>query len=567
MARYKGKPQGNSSGRQRYAESLPKGEFRHDLPETEVDKIIRETFCPVGRYGTYRDLRKYSEATKEGMTRICYLAKWGVTVPQPERNGGNRSYRADVIIKVDKALGDIKSENGRRNILKGYNTANDIRALIAARHQNLARLIDFKVIPLENGETLYVSVEQYVDGVSLQKRVERKSLSGKEFEGVFKQTIEGLYYLIHSMRRFHRDIKPSNIVLGGEKLFGDDWECAVDGSRTGIGGLLPVDKLEVLVTDLSNSCDIADAISRRVGTPDTTEAISGAHLVTNPFLFGTFTTEPVAYDERSEMFSLGSCMYFALTGKYLFDCNRLRRTAVANVGGQQVDLFDERGKISEKKFRDAVDEGLREHGINRKYANVIKRCLLAPLNRGYKTIDDLAEDFDSLTDTATQKLKKCLTKAILPTVLAIGLLGGGYALKTGSENYRLRNQKVQLENQRKKLENENLEFRRDMDEFRAKVGNVMQIVNESQAENIQNIEHNILLQSYVLDNLQKDRKALETSDMLDEDKQRLMNIYEKGANTGKSMLNLLTKQKIRTEELLNKTKRMVKKEEQPQNGN
>ncbi|MEJ7595621.1 MAG: serine/threonine-protein kinase [Planctomycetaceae bacterium] len=156
------------------------------------------------------------------------------------------------------------------------------RRRFAREAQSAAAVVHEHVIPihdvLTDGDTPYL-VMQFVPGQSLQARVdERGPLDAKEVLRIARQAAAGLA-AAHSQGVVHRDVKPANILL----------EESVD---------------RVLISDFGLARTVDDATLTRTGV------VAGTPHYMSP---EQASGQPV--DQRSDLFSLGSSIYFMCTGR------------------------------------------------------------------------------------------------------------------------------------------------------------------------------------------------------------------------------------------------------------
>ena len=158
----------------------------------------------------------------------------------------------------------------------------------AARHrfareaQSAAAVVHEHVIPIydvqSDGEMPFL-VMQYVPGQSLQSRVdERGPLDAKEILRIARQIAAGLA-AAHAQGLVHRDVKPANILM----------EDTVE---------------RILISDFGLARTVDDATLTRTGI------VAGTPHYMSP---EQASGHPV--DHRSDLFSLGSVIYFMCTGR------------------------------------------------------------------------------------------------------------------------------------------------------------------------------------------------------------------------------------------------------------
>ncbi|MEZ6061711.1 MAG: serine/threonine-protein kinase [Planctomycetaceae bacterium] len=156
------------------------------------------------------------------------------------------------------------------------------RRRFAREAQSAAAVVHEHVIPihdvLTDGDTPYL-VMQFVAGNSLQHRVdERGPLDAREVVRIARQAAAGLA-AAHAQGVVHRDVKPANILL----------EESVD---------------RVLISDFGLARTVDDATLTRTGV------VAGTPHYMSP---EQAAGKPV--DHRSDLFSLGSVIYFMCTGR------------------------------------------------------------------------------------------------------------------------------------------------------------------------------------------------------------------------------------------------------------
>ncbi|MCA9036341.1 MAG: serine/threonine protein kinase, partial [Planctomycetaceae bacterium] len=216
------------------------------------------------------------------------------------------------------------------------------RRRFAREAQSAAAVVHEHVIPihdvLTDSDTPYL-VMQYVPGQSLQARVdERGPLEAKEVLRIARQVAAGLA-AAHAQGVVHRDVKPANILL----------EDSVD---------------RVLISDFGLARTVDDATLTRTGV------VAGT-----PHYMSPEQAKGDLVDHRSDLFSLGSCIYFMCTGRPPFRaehalailnriCNDQHRPVEeinADVPPELADLIDRLlSKDRTERFRDAVQA---EHQI------------------------------------------------------------------------------------------------------------------------------------------------------------------------------------------------------------
>ena len=221
------------------------------------------------------------------------------------------------IAKIPKKEIDKSSVTTLINFSKGDLDEREVIALNKARHQNVIEIYDaFKL-----GDRT-VTIEEYYDAISLEELVKMTGpiKDPAIFRKIFSQIAEGLRYLHVDERLLHRDIKPSNILVGK----GDNF---------------------VKISDLQNAGKLDEIAETMLPT-------RGGTAYTHPEILNALMNgEETRCSLASEFYALGATMYYALTGKQLFDrkllSDRLGRIITINGEGINV-LLTEDGTPVEK---------------------------------------------------------------------------------------------------------------------------------------------------------------------------------------------------------------------------
>ena len=222
------------------------------------------------------------------------------------------------------------------------------RRRFAREAQSAAAVVHEHVIPihdvLTDGETPYL-VMQFVPGQSLQTRVdERGPLDAREVLRIARQAAAGLA-AAHAQGVVHRDVKPANILL----------EESVE---------------RVLISDFGLARTVDDATLTRTGI------VAGTPHYMSP---EQATGLPV--DHRSDLFSLGSSIYFMCTGRPPFRAEHA--LAILNrICNDDHRPVDEVNSDVPAELADVVDRLLSKNPADRfRDANEVERALEAILVR------------------------------------------------------------------------------------------------------------------------------------------------------------------------------------------
>ena len=160
----------------------------------------------------------------------------------------------------------------------------EARAASRLTHSNLVQAFAFG----EDEGDLFLAME-YVEGVTLGDRLENETrLTVDEALNITQQVAEGLHFAWTQEQLIHRDIKPDNIMLTS------------DG--------------HVKLTDMG--------LARTAVELENVTEVSGTPAYMNP---EQFTKQSM--DCRADIYSLGVCLYHALTGQIPFDSPNVRELA------------------------------------------------------------------------------------------------------------------------------------------------------------------------------------------------------------------------------------------------
>jgi serine/threonine protein kinase len=152
---------------------------------------------------------------------------------------------------------------------------NEARLMASLDHPNIAKVIDFD----EQPQRLSIIME-FLNGVNLNEKIKLNGpLSQKEIVDVFIQSLSALQYA-HDNGIVHRDINPSNIFI------------------------LPNGQVKIL------DFGVAKLFSQGIGVTQT-----GTQLGTPSYMSPEQVKADKSIDHRSDIYSLGVSMFFAINGK------------------------------------------------------------------------------------------------------------------------------------------------------------------------------------------------------------------------------------------------------------
>ena len=233
--------------------------------------------------------------------------------------------------KLDRtvAIKVLKEEcAGDEEFLKKFR--NEAKSAANLTHPNIVAAYD----AVDEGELHYIVME-LVEGITLKNYIARKgSLSNKETIGISLQAAEGIL-AAHKKGIIHRDIKPQNLII----------------SKDG----------KVKVADFG--------IARMVSQDTVNSAVVGSvhYIAPEQARFGQA-------DERSDLYSLGICMYEMITGKLPFMGDNTVNVVMAHIS---------EAMVPPRVYREDIYPALNDI--------IVKAAKKAPEDR-YQSADELIAD-------------------------------------------------------------------------------------------------------------------------------------------------------------------------------
>ncbi|PCJ62994.1 MAG: hypothetical protein COA79_02435 [Planctomycetota bacterium] len=159
--------------------------------------------------------------------------------------------------------------------LKGSDELNEARSMARLQHQNIVQVFDLLKVGYKN----YIVME-LVEGVTLEKK--SKELDYDKIAKIFYQLCDALAYA-HDKGVVHRDLKPQNILITAE--------------------------LNPKIVDFGLAEDLDESNSNQM------KSVKGTPVFTAPEIMSGET----AYTNCVDIYSLGICLYFSLTGRLPFE--------------------------------------------------------------------------------------------------------------------------------------------------------------------------------------------------------------------------------------------------------
>src|SRR6476660_2524647 len=201
------------------------------------------------------------------------------------------TYRAtDTSLQRKVALKIIKIDIAERSADARERFMREARAAAALRHENIATVYQFGM-RLETGQYFYAM--ELIEGETLEDRVRRAGpLDARTTIGIAQQVTSALT-AAEKHGLVHRDLKPANLML-----------VSTDGETAHVTN---DKKLLAKIIDFG--------LAKAIHTQTDPKSLTHNRFVGTPAFASPEQFEHSALDVRSDIYSLGETLWFALTGK------------------------------------------------------------------------------------------------------------------------------------------------------------------------------------------------------------------------------------------------------------
>src|SRR5246127_340303 len=205
------------------------------------------------------------------------------------------TYRAtDTALQRKVALKIIKTDVAKRSVEARERFMREARAAAALRHENIATVYQFGIRE-ETGQYFYAM--ELIEGETLEERVHRAGpIDARTTIGIAQQVTSALV-AAEKHGLVHRDLKPANLMLVSPN--GKTADCASNNK-----------KLPVKIIDFG--------LAKILNTQTDPQSLTHDGFVGTPAFASPEQFEHSALDVRSDIYSLGETLWFALTGKTPF---------------------------------------------------------------------------------------------------------------------------------------------------------------------------------------------------------------------------------------------------------
>ena len=204
------------------------------------------------------------------------------------------TYRAtDTSLQRKVALKIIKIDIAERSADARERFMREARAAAALRHENIATIHQFGM-RLETGQYFYAM--ELIEGETLEERVRRAGPLDARTTIKIAQQVTSALAAAEKHGLVHRDLKPANLML-----------VSSDGERAHVTNNK---KLLVKIIDFG--------LAKAIHTQTDPKSLTHDRFVGTPAFASPEQFEHSALDVRSDIYSLGETLWFALTGKTPF---------------------------------------------------------------------------------------------------------------------------------------------------------------------------------------------------------------------------------------------------------
>src|SRR6478609_4379 len=201
------------------------------------------------------------------------------------------TYRAtDTSLQRKVALKIIKTDIAERSADARERFMREARAAAALRHENIATIHHFGM-RLETGQYFYAM--ELIEGETLEERVRRAGPLDALTTIKIAQQVTSALAAAEKHGVVHRDLKPANLML-----------VSPDGETSNNKKLL------VKIIDFG--------LAKAIHTQTDLKSLTHDRFVGTPAFASPEQFEHAALDVRSDIYSLGETLWFALTGKTPF---------------------------------------------------------------------------------------------------------------------------------------------------------------------------------------------------------------------------------------------------------
>jgi serine/threonine protein kinase len=261
------------------------------VEDDESQDSTRDGFEGYDHFGVYKIDRREDGSLYElghGATGLTYRAI-------------DTTLQRKVALKIIGIAVAGRSKEGRESFLR------EARAAAALRHENIATVFQFGVHE-ETGQCFYAM--ELIEGETLEERVRRTGPLDTRTTIDIAQQVTAALGAAEKRGLIHRDVKPANLMLvdlDGSEVLGRDRGARRE--RTGQRAAPTVKMIDF-------------GLAKALHSPEDPMGLTYNGFVGTPAFASPEQFENSALDVRSDIYSLGVTLWFALTGKTPFTGRR-----------------------------------------------------------------------------------------------------------------------------------------------------------------------------------------------------------------------------------------------------
>ena len=188
---------------------------------------------------------------------------------------------------------------------------NEIKILSHLNHPNIVKLE-----AVTKSHTNYFVIMEYINGGGLSECLHRymqkyhRAFPEEVVQHLMRQIIEALFY-IHSLKIIHRDLKLDNIMVSFNSIYDKE--------------NLNMMNAKIKIIDFGFAIQLlnADLTFSAVGSP-----INMDPIILKKFLKTKTNNNNLGYDEKADIWSIGTVCYELLLGKTLFNAKNIKDLVV-----------------------------------------------------------------------------------------------------------------------------------------------------------------------------------------------------------------------------------------------
>lgn len=338
-----------------------------------------------------------------------YRKKAEITWKPPGAKKGTRRF-----LIVDPEPDTIESPTARMSHARGYNTAHDVAIsadIEQARQHNIIVPYAYGNFQHEGETHTWLAQEFIEDAISLGKLIEKR----KEHQEI--SPLKRRFGTYESLLSHNELFK---IVEGAAQKLNHVHRQGILFRDLNLGSILLTEQAGIITNDYL--VDRGSAIHRSEADPKF-RPTAGPRNISDPFIFAEFTGEERAYDEKADLYQLGSIVYQAITGEPLFEFDPHPGRKMARTYAKKADLLGADGRIDTQEYDKQLKKGIKRlpRWARKQWGPVLEKMLASDRQSRFYGATDLLKGIHG-QNPLKQERKSTLIQAIGMTSLAWSLI-------------------------------------------------------------------------------------------------------------------------------------------------